>query len=81
MWCVSVYSICFILGAVVLLLKLSERECRLCAPYPIFQLVLALFSILLHISTVILWRLCQFNGGFGGQSQRPSVASCSHELA
>ena len=71
-WCgVSVYSICFILGAVVLLLKLSERECRLCAPYPIFQLVLTLFSILLHISTVILWPLCQFNGGSGGSPSGP----------
>lgn len=81
MWCVSVYSICFILGAVVLLLKLNDRECRLCTPYPIFQLVLTLFSILLYISTVILWPLCQFNEGFGGQSQQSSVVSCSDELA
>ena len=80
-WCVAVYSICFILGAVVLLLKLSERECRLCIPYPIFQLVLTSFSILLYISTVILWPLYQFNEEFGGQSQRSSVVSCSGELA
>ena len=80
-WCVAMYPICFILGAVVLLLKLSERECRLCIPYPIFQLVLTSFSILLYISTVILWPLYQFNEEFGGQSQRSSVVSCSGELA
>ena len=80
-WCVAVYSICFILGAVVLLLKLSEWECILCIPYPIFQLVLSLFSILLYISTVILWPLYQFNEEFGGQSQQSSVVSCSDELA
>jgi len=80
-WCVAVYSMCFILGAVVLLLKVSEREYRLHIPYPIFQLVLTLFSILLCISTVILWPLYQFNEEFGGQSQRSSVVSCSDELA
>ncbi|KAI4572799.1 hypothetical protein MJG53_012637 [Ovis ammon polii x Ovis aries] len=80
-WCVAVYSICFILGAMVLLLKLSGRECRRCILYPIFQLVLTLFSILLYISTVILWPLYQFNEEFRGQSQRSSVVSCSRELA
>ena len=80
-WCVAVYSICFILGAVVLLLKLSEQEYRLCIPYPIFQLVLTLFSILFYISTVILWPLYQFNEDFGGQSQWSRVVSYSDELA
>uniref|UniRef100_A0A8C6DLR4 MARVEL domain-containing protein n=1 Tax=Moschus moschiferus TaxID=68415 RepID=A0A8C6DLR4_MOSMO len=80
-WCVAVYCICFILGAVVLLLKLREREYRLCILYPIFQLVLTLFSTLLYISTVVLWPLYQFNEEFGGQSRRASVVSCSDELA
>ena len=41
----------------------------------------SLLTILLYISTVILWPLYQFNEEFGGQSQQSSVVSCSDELA
>ena len=79
-WCVAVYSICFILAAVVLLLDLGEREYRLPVPVPIFQLVLTLLSVLLCISALVLWPLYQFSEELGGQPQRPSDGDCRDEL-
>ncbi|MXQ82798.1 hypothetical protein E5288_WYG022804 [Bos mutus] len=65
-WCVAVYSICFILGAMALLLKLAEWEYPLPILYLIFQLVvLTLFYILLYFSALILWQLYQLDEEFG----------------
>ena len=80
-WCVAVYSICFILGAMALLLKLAEWKYRLPILYLIFQLVvLTLCYILLYFSALILWQLYQFNEEFGGQPQQSRVVNCSNEL-
>ena len=79
-WCVAVYSICFILAAVVLLLNLGEREYRLPVPFSIYQLVLTLLSVLLYISALVLWPLYQFSEELGGQPQRPSDGDCRDEL-
>ena len=79
-WCVAVYSICFILAAVVLLLDLAEWEYMPPRPFSIFQLVLSLLSVLLYISAVVLWPLYQFSEELGGQPQRPSDGDCRDEL-
>lgn len=80
-WCVAMYPICFILGAVALLLKLAEWEYRLPILYSIFQLVvLTLFYILLYFSALILWQLYRFDEEFGGQPQQSRVVNCSNEL-
>ena len=79
-WCVAVYSICFIPAALAILLNLGEWEYRLPGPFPLFQLVLALLSVLLYISTLVLWLLYQFNEEFGGLPQRPSNGDCRDEL-
>ena len=79
-WCVAVYSICFILAAVVFLLDLAEWEYMLPRSFSIFQLVITLLSILLYISALILWLLYQFYEEFGGQPQRPSDGDCRDEL-
>ena len=80
-WCVAVYSICFILAAVVLLLDLAEWEYMLPRPFSIFQLVLSLLSVLLYISALVLWLLYQFNKEFSGHPQRSSDEDCKDELA
>ncbi|XP_057580290.1 myeloid-associated differentiation marker-like [Hippopotamus amphibius kiboko] len=79
-WCVAVYSICFILSSVAILLNLGKWEYRLPVPFPIIQLGLSLLSILLYISTLVLWPLYQFNQKLGGQPQRLRDVSCSDEL-
>ncbi|XP_052515614.1 myeloid-associated differentiation marker-like [Budorcas taxicolor] len=79
-WCMAVYSICFILAALAMLLKLGGWENILPVPFPIFQLGLTLFSILLYISALVLWLLYQFYEEFGGQPQWSSDISCFDDL-
>ncbi|KAG5198016.1 hypothetical protein JEQ12_007706 [Ovis aries] len=80
-WCVAVYSICFILAAVVLLLGLAEWEYMPPGPFSIFQLVVSLYSVLFYISALVLWLLYQFSEEFGGLPQRYMDMSCSDELS
>ncbi|XP_052515355.1 myeloid-associated differentiation marker-like [Budorcas taxicolor] len=80
-WCVAVYSICFILAAVVLLLGLAEWEYMLPRPFSIFQLVLSLLSVLLYVSALVLWPLYQFSEEFGGLPQRFMDVSCVDGLS
>ena len=77
-WCVAAYSICLFLGAVALLLYLRGYSNKLPICFPIFLLGLALFSIFLYASALILWLLYRFDKNFGGQPQRSNDASCRH---
>ncbi|KAI4560043.1 hypothetical protein MJT46_012281 [Ovis ammon polii x Ovis aries] len=77
-WCVAVYSICFLLSAVTLLLNWYNWDNRL--PVLLVHLGLTLLSALLYASAVVLWPLYQFNGEFGGQPQRSSDVSCRDKL-
>ncbi|CAI9157623.1 unnamed protein product [Rangifer tarandus platyrhynchus] len=80
-WCVAVYSICFILSSVAILLILGKCDNRLSIPFSIFQLlVLTTLSVLLYISALVLWPLYQFYEEFGGQPQRSSDGDCRDEL-
>ena len=80
-WCVAVYSICFLLSAVTLLLNWYNWDNRLPVPVPLVHLGLTLLSALLYASAVVLWPLYQFNGEFGGQPQRSSDVSCRDKLS
>jgi hypothetical protein len=80
-WCVAVYSICFIPAALAILLNLEQWEYKLPGPFPLFQLVLSLLSVLLYISALVLWLLYQFNEEFGGHPQRSSDEDCKDKLA
>ncbi|XP_055411997.1 myeloid-associated differentiation marker-like [Bubalus kerabau] len=80
-WCVAVYSICFILAAVVLLLNVGEWEYMQPRPFSIFQLLLTLLSVLLYVSSMVLWPLYQFSEELGGLPQRFMDMSCVDELS
>ena len=71
----AVYSICFIPAALAILLNLDEWEYRLPRPYPIFQLVLTLLSILLYVSALVLWLLYQFSEELGGSPGGPMMGT------
>uniref|UniRef100_A0A8C6DT49 MARVEL domain-containing protein n=1 Tax=Moschus moschiferus TaxID=68415 RepID=A0A8C6DT49_MOSMO len=79
-WCVAVYSFCFIPAALAILLNLGEWEYRLPVPFPLFQLVLTLLSILLYVSALVLWPLYQFSEELSGQPQRSRDGDCRDEL-
>ena len=79
-WCVAVYSTCFILGTLAILLGLLYCDNWLPIRFPVSQLGLTLFCILLYISALVLWPLYQFNEELGGQSQRSSDTTCRDEF-
>ncbi|XP_046538767.1 myeloid-associated differentiation marker [Equus quagga] len=76
-WCVAVYAICFILAAVAILLNLGDCTNMLPIPFPSFLSGLALLSVLLYATALVLWPLYQFDEKYGGQPQRSKEHSCS----
>ncbi|XP_061250364.1 myeloid-associated differentiation marker-like isoform X2 [Bos javanicus] len=78
--CVAVYSICFILGIMTILLNLANYENWLPISSSMFHLVLSLLSVLLYIGALVLWPLYQFDERFGGQPERSRDVSCQHRL-
>ena len=67
-------------SSLAILLNLGEWECRLPGPFPLFQLVLSLLSVLLYVSALVLWALYQSNEEYGGQLQRSSDMGCTNGL-
>ncbi|DAA17686.1 TPA: myeloid-associated differentiation marker-like [Bos taurus] len=81
-WCVVVYSICFILGAVNFFINGcdSDNDRRLSIPYPGFLVGQTVLSILLYTTAAVLWPLYQFDENFGGQPLRSNDMTCSSDL-
>lgn len=75
-WCVAVYAICFILAAVAILLNLGNCTNMLPIPFPTFLSGLALLSVLLYATALVLWPLYQFDEKYGGQPRRWRDVSC-----
>lgn len=82
-WCVAVYAICFILAAVAILLNLGECTNALPISFPTFLSGLALLSVLLYATALVIWPLYQFDEKYGGKSRRYYDAYCaqSHSIA
>ncbi|KAG5197995.1 hypothetical protein JEQ12_007685 [Ovis aries] len=74
-WCVAVHSICFILAAVTALLNMGKWEHR-----PPVEAVIVILSVILYVSTLVLWPLYQFSEELGGQPQRPRDGDCRDDL-
>ncbi|XP_043778607.1 myeloid-associated differentiation marker-like [Cervus elaphus] len=81
-WCVAVYSICFVLGAVNYFVNGCDcdNDKKLPLRIPCLLWVQTVLSVLLYATTVILWPLYQFHEKLGGQPQRSSDMSCSDQL-
>lgn len=76
-WCVAVYAICFILAAVAILLNLGDCTNVLPFPFPSFLSGLALLSVLLYATALVLWPLYQFDERYGGQPRRSWDSGCA----
>ncbi|XP_002707935.4 myeloid-associated differentiation marker [Bos taurus] len=74
-WCVAVYSICFILGVISLLRH--RCDCDESLPSSHFVFGQTVLSVLLYTTAAVLWPLHQFNEQFGGNPQRSRDASCN----
>ncbi|XP_027813315.1 myeloid-associated differentiation marker-like [Ovis aries] len=81
-WCVAVYLICFLLGAVNYLVNGCDcdNDKKLPLRLPVLLWVQTVLSVLLYATAVILWPLYQFQEKLGEQPQRSSDMSCSDQL-
>ncbi|KAM9845183.1 myeloid-associated differentiation marker homolog [Aulostomus maculatus] len=77
-YCMSVYCICFILSAAIILLCVGECTGRLPFPFARFLSAYALLAVLLYLSATIIWPIFSFDPKHGGIKERPS--SCSSTL-
>ncbi|XP_020507629.1 myeloid-associated differentiation marker homolog [Labrus bergylta] len=70
-YCMSVYCICFILSAAIILLCIGE--CTGCLPFPFarFLSAYALLAVVLYLSATIIWPIFNFDPNNGGSKQRP----------
>lgn len=74
-YCMSVYCICFILSAGIIMLCIGE--CTSCLPFPFarFLSAYAMLAVVLYLSATIVWPIFNFDPKHGGTKQRPS--SCA----
>ncbi|KAK1878420.1 Myeloid-associated differentiation marker like [Dissostichus eleginoides] len=79
-YCMSVYCICFILSAVIILLCIGE--CTGCLPFPFarFLSAYALLAVVLYLSATIIWPIFNFDPKNGGTKNRPSNCSNAQGL-
>ncbi|XP_035994477.1 myeloid-associated differentiation marker homolog [Fundulus heteroclitus] len=77
-YCMSVYCICFIISAVIILLCIGEWTGCLPFPFARFLSGYALLAVVLYLSATIIWPVFNFDPKHGGQKQRPY--SCSSTM-
>lgn len=79
-YCMSVYCICFILSAAIIVLCVGE--CTGCLPFPFarFLSAYALLAVVLYLSAAIIWPIFNFNPNNGGNKNRPPNCSITMGL-
>ncbi|KAM4825254.1 myeloid-associated differentiation marker isoform 1-T3 [Thomomys bottae] len=77
-WCVAVYAICFILAAIIIILNLGNWTNVLPISFPNFLTGVAVLSVLMYATAVVIWPLYQFNEQYGGQSRRLKDSYCAY---
>lgn len=70
-YCMSVYCICFILSAAIIMLCIGE--CTGCLPFPFARFLsgYALLAVVLYLSATIIWPIFNFDPKHGGNKNRP----------
>ncbi|KAM4664850.1 myeloid-associated differentiation marker-like protein 2 [Discoglossus pictus] len=73
-WCVAVYSFCFAVTVVVILLNVTGRTAALRCPFERFVVIYTVLAILMYMSAAVIWPVFCFDSKYGSPS-RP--ARCS----
>ncbi|MEQ2166078.1 hypothetical protein GOODEAATRI_023954 [Goodea atripinnis] len=79
-YCMSVYCICFILSAIIILLCIGECTGFLPFPFARFLSAYALLAVILYLVATIIWPIYNFDPRHGGQKQRPYSCSSTQGL-
>lgn len=85
-FCMSVYCICFILSAIIILLCIGECTGFLPFPFARFLSAYSMLAVVLYLSATIIWPIFNFDPNHGGQKNRPyncsvAVGLCTWDKA
>ncbi|MBN3300592.1 myeloid-associated differentiation marker-like protein 2 [Amia ocellicauda] len=70
-YCVAVYSFCFTLTVIVVILTVSGKTSALRCPFDRFVVIYTFLAVLLYLSAAIIWPIFCFDKKYGNPS-RPS---------
>ncbi|XP_073537333.1 myeloid-associated differentiation marker-like protein 2 [Phyllobates terribilis] len=73
-WCVAVYSFCFVVTVVVIVLNITGRAVTLRCPFERFVVIYTVVAILMYISASVIWPVFCFDTKYGSPT-RPSRCS------
>lgn len=68
-YCVVVYSLCFSLTVIVVVLTVSGRTAALRFPFDRFVVVYTFFAVILYLSTALVWPIFSFDKKYGTTSR------------
>ncbi|XP_075071318.1 myeloid-associated differentiation marker-like protein 2 [Mixophyes fleayi] len=68
-WCVAVYSLCFALTVVVIILNVTGRAVTLHCPFERFVVIYTLVAILMYMSASVIWPVFCFDTKYGSPSR------------
>lgn len=69
-WCVAVYSFCFAVTVVVIVLNITGRALTMRCPFERFVVIYTVIAILMYISASVIWPVFCFDSKYGS-STRP----------
>ncbi|KAE8576007.1 hypothetical protein XENTR_v10004014 [Xenopus tropicalis] len=70
-WCVAVYSFCFAVTMVVIILNITGRALSLRCPFERFVVIYTVLAILMYMSAAVIWPVYFFDSKYGSP-RRPS---------
>ncbi|KAG8565182.1 hypothetical protein GDO81_012749 [Engystomops pustulosus] len=73
-WCVAVYSFCFAVTVVVIVLNITGRAVTFRCPFERFVVIYTVVAILMYISASVIWPVFCFDTKYGSPT-RPSRCS------
>ncbi|XP_067914753.1 myeloid-associated differentiation marker-like protein 2 [Heterodontus francisci] len=73
-WCVGVYSLCFILTALVIALNVSGRTGMLRCPFDRVVVLYTFLATLLYLSAAVTWPIFCFDNKYGSMERPPSCS-------
>ncbi|XP_053553068.1 myeloid-associated differentiation marker-like protein 2 [Bombina bombina] len=70
-WCVAVYSFCFAVTVVVIMLNVTGRTAALRCPFERFVVIYTVLSILMYMSAAVIWPVFCFDSKYGSPTRPP----------
>ncbi|XP_034568031.1 myeloid-associated differentiation marker-like protein 2 [Notolabrus celidotus] len=68
-YCVVVYSLCFSVTVIVVILTVSGRTSALRFPFDRFVVVYTFFAVVLYLSTALIWPIFSFDKKYGNTTR------------